>query len=149
MQEKKNTCTEQQYSVISNINDIKIYTCNLTALNILRHFCNSIDLLVLSARGSDNRTLSSERQTEGQRKRKRNGTYLSYSQFFKNGHFMALALSLFIMGLSDTKDPLWRLGPLSQGWFWRRYSKAGCVSFPWWSMFCLWWDVLIWRPPWC
>lgn len=56
----KNTCTEQQYIAISNINDIKnIYTCHLTALvNILRHFCNSIWLLVSSALGNINRTLS-------------------------------------------------------------------------------------------
>lgn len=56
---RKNTCTEQQYIVTSNINDIKIYTCNFTALvNILRHFCNSTELLVSSQLGSNNRTLS-------------------------------------------------------------------------------------------
>lgn len=47
---KKNTCNQQQNIVISNVDDMKICTFNLTALvNILRHFYNSIDLLVSSA----------------------------------------------------------------------------------------------------
>lgn len=97
-------CTEQQYIVISNINDIKnIYTCNLTALvNILRHFCNSIDLLV-SAIGNNNRThvfFFQKKETEREMAR-----YLSYSHF----KTVVLWLSLCLSSLWDclgTKESL-------------------------------------------
>lgn len=114
--------------MISNINDIKIYTCNFTALvNILRHFCNSIDLLVSSALGN-NRTLSFSREREIQKER--NGTYSSYSHIY--GSFL---VSLHL-GLSDTKDPLVLFHPAHLKNNSKQHDTKGlCISFAMQSIF--------------
>ena len=102
---KKNTCTEQQYIVISNINDIKkIDTCNLTALvNILRHFCDSIDLLVSSVLGNDNRTLSFIKKKRERQKERIGTCHVHIYLFFLNISGLLLCLAS-LWGLSCTKD---------------------------------------------
>lgn len=120
---RNNTCTEQQYIVTSNINDIKIYTCNLTALlNILRHFCNSIDLLVSSALGSNNRKLSSlkkkKRERERKMDRKREMAHIYHIHILKLSLYGSYFVSLYY-GIVWYILPILSesLAYLSQEWF--------------------------------
>lgn len=82
----KITSTEQQYSVISNINDIKIYIpVILQHYLYIKTFCNSINLLVSSAQGSKDRTLSLF-----QKKDKIEMAHIYHIHILKNSHLMAL-----------------------------------------------------------
>ena len=126
-----------------------IYTCIFTALaNILRHFC-SIDLLVSSALGSNNRTLSSfqkrERETYRERKKEMAHIYHIHISFLNVILWLLLCLSSLWDCLIQKTYSIWvtsllisRMSPKQHN------SKAECVfSFALWSTFCLWWDALI------
>lgn len=71
----QNTCTEQQYILISNsnIDNIQIYSCNFYGTSILRHLWISIDLLASSAQAAakEHWVVFSMRESEKQRETER------------------------------------------------------------------------------
>lgn len=122
---------------------LKIYTCNLTALNILRHFYNSIDLLVSSATMTEHWAL---------KKRQKEKWHVSIIFTFLEIVILWLFLHLSSIWdcLTENTYFIWVIHCLSQGWFPNNMLQRQDV-FPLHCevCFCLGCDVMFWRLPFC